>query len=118
MKTTDLAQRLIAEECDAVKDLLLRKNREYGNSALEPKRIFSSGKAEDLIRTRIDDKLSRIATINQGDVKMEIEEDTEQDLLGYLIFLRVAKRWEKICEECGNENGHFKDCKLFEREFH
>lgn len=79
---------MIAAECDALKALLLEKNRKYGNSALEPRRIFSKASAIEQICVRIDDKLSRIANGNGflGD------EDTTQDLLGYLILLRVARR--------------------------
>jgi hypothetical protein len=86
--TLDLVQGLIAEECDAVKELLLQKNREYGNSAVQPKRIFSSASPVEQIKVRIDDKLSRLST--RGD--KEIKEDTVQDLMGYLILLKVAQR--------------------------
>ena len=81
-------QALIAEECDSIKELLLRKNRDYGNSAISPKRIFSDASAVEQIKVRIDDKLSRL--MSRG--KKAISEDTEQDLIGYLILLRVAKR--------------------------
>ena len=88
------AQEMIAEECDAVKNLLIAKNREYGNSALEPIGVFSDLSAEEQIRVRIDDKLKRINTTH-GMSKTVIHEDTEQDLIGYLVLLRVARRWEK-----------------------
>lgn len=78
----------IARECDAVKELLLSKNRKYGNSALDPVRIFSRAQAEEQIKVRIDDKLSRLA---RG-VGIAEDEDTEQDLIGYLILLRVARK--------------------------
>jgi hypothetical protein len=81
-------QKLIAEECDSIKELLLQKNKDYGNSALEPLRIFSKANAIEQIYVRIDDKLSRIA--NQG-VKNFVE-DTVKDLAGYLILLLVAFR--------------------------
>ncbi len=42
-------------------ELLITKNQAYGDSALNPIGIFSPGKASDLIRVRMDDKLSRIA---------------------------------------------------------
>jgi ribosome assembly protein YihI (activator of Der GTPase) len=86
-------QTLIAQECDAVKELLLRKNREYGNSALEPIGIFSGLAAEDQIDVRIDDKLKRIQTIRELD-DLQVHEDTEKDLVGYLILKRVARRWQ------------------------
>lgn len=39
--------------------MLLAKNAAYGNSALEPVRIFSKADPTEQIRVRIDDKLSR-----------------------------------------------------------
>lgn len=87
----DDVQGAIAGECDAVKALLLAKNREYGNSALEPIGVFAAGVAAvDQIAVRIDDKLKRIQTTRQLD-DVAIHEDTEQDLIGYLILLRVAR---------------------------
>lgn len=80
-------QSLIIKECDSVKELLLKKNREYGNSAIDPKRIFSSASPVEQIKVRIDDKLSRISS----KAEKEIKEDTIQDLLGYLILLKVAQ---------------------------
>ena len=84
-------QKLITEECNAIRDLLLTKNREYGNSALEPIGVFSALTAEQQIDVRIDDKLKRIQTVRQLD-DVKIHEDTEQDLIGYLILKRVARR--------------------------
>ena len=81
-------QHQIALECNAVRDLLIRKNKEYGNSALQPKRLFSSASPVEQIKVRIDDKLSRLST--EG--KKEIKEDTIQDMIGYLILLRVAQK--------------------------
>lgn len=76
-------QELIEIECDCIKELLLDKNRKYGNSALEPLRIFSSSDPMEMIRIRIDDKLSRIKNTKNDD------EDAELDLIGYLILKRV-----------------------------
>ena len=89
--TLEIVQELIAKECDGIKELLLMKNREYGNSAVDPKRIFSTSSPVEQIKVRIDDKLSRIGTRGEK----EISEDTEKDLLGYLILLRVAKELYK-----------------------
>jgi hypothetical protein len=86
------AQELIVEECEHVKSLLLRKNWEYGNSALEPINVFSGMDAESQLDVRIDDKLKRIQTIHQLD-EVQIHEDTELDLIGYLILKRVVRRW-------------------------
>ena len=84
-------QQMIREECDAVKELLLAKNQKYGNSALEPARVFSKASAIEQILVRIDDKLSRIRTSGASTP----DEDTEQDLIGYLVLLRVARRFAK-----------------------
>lgn len=88
-KLTD-SQKAIVAECDAVKELLLAKNREYGDSALHPVGIFSDATAVNQIAVRIDDKLSRIRT-TRGQ-QTEIHEDTEMDLIGYLILMRVARQ--------------------------
>lgn len=69
-----------------VKSILLEKNRKYGNSALEPNRIFSKASTLEQINVRIDDKLNRIA--NQ---QSDEDEDAEFDLLGYLILKRIGK---------------------------
>jgi len=80
-------QELIADECDRIRDLLLDKNRKYGDSALNPVRVFSRCNAIEQINVRIDDKLSRLKSAQDDDT-----EDTELDLLGYLILKRVAIR--------------------------
>lgn len=77
----------IADACDKIKTLLLEKNRKYGNSALSPKRIFSKSCATEQLKVRIDDKLSRIANTGLDGA----DEDTLQDLIGYLILLMVAR---------------------------
>ena len=66
--------------------MLIEKNRKYGNSALNPQRIFSKASAIEQIKVRIDDKLSRIK--NQQD---DEDEDVITDLIGYLILLKIAK---------------------------
>ena len=79
---------LIAKICDDIRDLLLKKNRAYGNSALEPIRVFSKANSCEQILVRIDDKLNRI---KQGANILSEDEDVLQDLIGYLILLKVWK---------------------------
>ena len=81
----------IAEECDALKAMLLEKNRAYGSSALSPVRIFAKSDTVEQIRVRIDDKLSRLMRGSAAG------EDVVKDLLGYLILLRIAtkEQWDK-----------------------
>ncbi len=71
---------------DEIKKLLIAKNRAYGDSALDPLRVFSKADPIEQIRVRLDDKLSRLA---RGD---DAGEDTQQDVLGYLVLLRIAER--------------------------
>ena len=81
----------IAKVCDEIKALLLEKNAQYGDSARKPKRIFSSSGSTDQILVRIDDKLSRIDTTKALGGP---DEDTLNDLIGYLILLKVAASGE------------------------
>jgi hypothetical protein len=67
--------------------MLIEKNRKYGNSALEPKRIFSRASNIEQIKVRIDDKLSRISSAQNDE-----DEDVINDLIGYLVILKIAKR--------------------------
>lgn len=76
----------IKAECDALCELLLEKNRAYGDSALKPIRLFSKSDATEQLRVRIDDKLSRVARGSAAG------EDVVMDLLGYFILLRIAER--------------------------
>ena len=80
-------QSLIAKTCDEIKEMLLDKNRKYGNSALCPKRIFSRADSIEQINVRIDDKLSRIESAQPDDM-----EDPVFDLLGYIVLRRVAEK--------------------------
>ena len=71
--------------CNELAAMLVQKNRAYGDSALDPVRVFSKASPVDQILVRIDDKLSRLA---RGEAAGE---DVELDLLGYLVLLRIAR---------------------------
>ena len=77
----------IAAICDDVKELLLYKNKKYGNSALEPARIFSKSSAVEQLLVRIDDKLNRI---QKGAGLIGEDEDVIMDLIGYLVLLKIG----------------------------
>jgi hypothetical protein len=79
----------IVKVCDEIKELLLKKNKAYGNSALEPLRIFSQANADEQLKVRIDDKISRIKNQVGKD-----DEDAIADLIGYLILYKVLKNVE------------------------
>jgi hypothetical protein len=76
----------ICTVCDEIKALLLEKNKRYGDSAINPVRIFSKCDPTEAILVRMDDKLSRIRNMS-----LEDAEDAYLDLLGYLVLHRVAK---------------------------
>jgi hypothetical protein len=87
MKSEIDIQKMISEECRAIEQLLLEKNRKYGNSALDPIRVFSKSSTIEQLNVRIDDKLSRVLNRQEDD-----DEDVVDDLIGYLILLKVAMR--------------------------
>jgi hypothetical protein len=70
--------------------MLIEKNKSYGDSALDPIRIFSKASSDEQIKIRIDDKLSRISRGSEfyGDNDLD-------DLIGYLILLKVSKVYNK-----------------------
>ena len=82
---------LIIKVTDEMKDLLIEKNRAYGDSATNPSNVFSSGSPIDSLCARIDDNLMRIQNKGINDKT----EDTVSDLIGYLILLKVAIYKEK-----------------------
>lgn len=71
-------------------NLLQRKNEAYGNSALDPVRVFSRVGVHEQIRVRLDDKLSRLM---RG---FDAGEDVMFDMLGYLLLYRVALVYERL----------------------
>mgnify|MGYP003142203657 FL=1 len=76
----------IRAACQRIEDLLVEKNRRYGDSALHPIRLFSSAAPDEQLRVRIDDKLSRLRSIDPAE-----DEDVLLDLIGYLALLLVAQ---------------------------
>ena len=80
-------QSQISAICDDIKELLLYKNKKYGNSALKPVRIFSKSDNVEQILVRIDDKLNRV---QQGAGLLDEDEDVIIDLIGYLVLLKIA----------------------------
>ena len=82
----------ISAVCDDIKELLIHKNRKYGNSALQPNRIFSKCSATEQLLVRIDDKLNRIM---KGAGLLATEEDVVKDLIGYLVLLKISMESDK-----------------------
>ena len=69
-----------------VTDLLKSKNKAYGNTALNPPKIFSKLNSTEAICARLDDKLSRIQNKGINDAT----EDTVDDIIGYLLLLKMS----------------------------
>ena len=82
----------ISGVCDDIKELLIHKNRKYGNSALQPNRIFSKCSATEQLLVRIDDKLNRIM---KGAGLLATDEDVVNDLIGYLVLLKISMASDK-----------------------
>jgi hypothetical protein len=83
----------IKRVCDNTKNLLIKKNEAYGDSALNPLGIFGNGDAVVSLGARMDDKLMRLKSlgINKDSV------DTLYDLHGYITLLIIAiERKENI----------------------
>jgi hypothetical protein len=76
----------IWKTCHSIAQMLIEKNIAYGDSALDPVRIFSKSDPAEQLRVRIDDKLSRLmkGTEYVGDNDID-------DLIGYLVLLKIAK---------------------------
>lgn len=83
--TVESTKEKIIKITDEIKEMLLAKNEKYGDSAITPSRIFSQADAKEQIKVRIDDKLSRVKTAH-----LDEDEDVVNDLIGYLILLKVA----------------------------
>lgn len=92
MQELNLSQQKIVAKCDEIKALLIEKNRKYGDSALNPVRIFSKAAPSEQILVRMDDKISRIRNRQNDD-----DEDPIKDLIGYGILYLIKKD-----EECQN----------------
>jgi hypothetical protein len=81
----------IAKVCDDIKSMLIAKNKSYGDSALNPVRIFATSDNVEQLHVRIDDKLSRISRggsfVGDNDI---------DDLIGYLILLKIAREMNDV----------------------
>ena len=83
----------IVRVCDNTKNLLIKKNKAYGDSALEPLGIFGNGDAVVSLGARMDDKLMRLKSLGMGKDSV----DTLYDLHGYITLLIIAiERKENI----------------------
>jgi hypothetical protein len=82
----------IIQVCDSLSKFLCEKNRRYGDSALNPVKIFSKLDASNSLTIRMDDKMSRIMN------SKELRKNDVWDLFGYLNLLIISKGWEDPSE--------------------
>lgn len=79
-------QRKIREITEAMKDLLLYKNNKYGDSAINPKKVFYKGDATNSILIRLDDKLGRV--MSNTEEKPRVNDVC--DIIGYCTLLLIS----------------------------
>ncbi|QDP54862.1 MAG: hypothetical protein Unbinned3891contig1000_60 [Prokaryotic dsDNA virus sp.] len=91
MSDTTQTEKEIAVVCTELQNMLIQKNRAYGDSALNPMRVFSNADVVEQIHVRMDDKLSRIVRSRETGKADALGEDVILDLLGYLVLLRIAR---------------------------
>ena len=83
--TTD-TQKKISDTFDAMKDLLLYKNKMYGDSALKPRKGWYKGDAQNSILVRLMDKQARIDN-NPSPVPRV---NDVCDIIGYCTLLLIS----------------------------
>jgi hypothetical protein len=76
----------ILNACLEVALMLVEKNKSYGDSALNPIRIFSKADNVEQLKVRIDDKLNRVNNAQGFPGDNDID-----DLIGYLVLYKIAK---------------------------
>ena len=82
---TDTQVKLI-DVLDGMKSLLLYKNRKYGDSAINPKKIFYKGDSTNSILIRLDDKIGRV--MSNPDDRPRVNDVA--DIIGYCTLLLVS----------------------------
>ena len=71
---------------DSMKDLLLYKNQKYGDSAINPKKIFYKGDSTNSILIRLDDKIGRI----MSNTEEKPRTNDVCDIIGYCVLLLIS----------------------------
>jgi len=80
-------KKLIQEVTNEIAKFLIEKNEKYGNSALNPPKIFSKLNPIEGINVRLNDKIARLMSDQENE-----DEDVEKDLIGYIVLKMVLKR--------------------------
>lgn len=88
------AQDKISATVEHLREMLLAKNKNYGNSAFQAPALLPDLPAEKAIFVRMSDKVARLAQLTSGEKDRvgESVEDTLYDLAGYCILAIIAMR--------------------------
>lgn len=73
--------------CKSLAKFLHVKDSRYGSSISDPIHVFAKGGVDDLLYARIDDKINRIRNSE------ELRKNDVVDLMGYLVWVCIKKRW-------------------------
>ena len=79
-------QQKIKDVLEGMKNLLLYKNRKYGDSAINPKKIFYKGDSTNSILIRLDDKLGRVMSNTEEKPRV----NDVADIIGYCTLLLIS----------------------------
>ena len=79
-------QQKIKDILSGMTDLILYKNRKYGDSAINPKKIFYKGDSTNSILIRLDDKIGRVKSNTEEKPRV----NDVADIIGYCTLLLVS----------------------------
>ena len=79
-------QQKIKDILSGMTDLLLYKNRKYGDAAINPKKIFYKGDSTNSILIRLDDKIGRVMSSTEEKPRV----NDVADIIGYCTLLLVS----------------------------
>lgn len=83
----------IAQIFDSLREVVLEKNRRYGDSALVPIGVFNKAGPELSILARLDDKLGRVVN------SPEPAKNDVADIIGYLVLYATVKGWHDFSDQ-------------------
>jgi len=98
---------LLARTCVEVGALLVRKNRDYGNSGHDSPLLAPNMTSREGLQCRMSDKIARLRRLLGGETASveESVEDTFRDLAGYCVLWLTAK--EQPADEIEDERTYF-----------
>lgn len=88
-KLTGEFEEVLDQILDDARVMLIHKNAAYGDSALNPVRVFSKASLSEQLLVRLDDKASRLARGSAAG------EDVAGDMLGYFLLVLIAEERER-----------------------